>query len=135
MVLESELDTSVIIMTMIVLFPIFWGVTIGNKVGLKYWLYDSFEGFNTSIGIPLGGFLSFIQIDMLRKGEDPSLIFLAICVSLFIYWSSKTYITSVEQTSNKKDAIGLFLGKTVFAVATMGLILLLVAMFSQRKKI
>ncbi len=133
--MESELDIGFIIITIIVLLPIFWGISIGKKYGFKYWLYDSFEGFNTSIGIPFAGFLSFVQIEMLRKGEDPSLIFLAVCVSLFIYWSSKTYITSVKQTSNKKDAIGLFLGKTVFAIVTMGLILLLVVMFTQRKKV
>ena len=133
--MEQQTDAGDMFIILMIVLPIVWGIMVGKKVGLKYWLYDSFEGFDTSIGVPFAGFLSFIQLEMLHDGEDPSFIFLAICLLFFIYWSTKTYKISVEQTYTKKDAIVLFLGKTVFATATLGLLLFLVMLFTQRKKV
>ena len=132
--MEQQTDAGDMFIILMIILPIM-GNNGRKKIGLKYWLYDSFEGFDTSIGVPFGGFLSFIQLKMLHDGENPSYIFLAICLLFFIYWSTKTYKISAEQTYNKKDAIGLFLGKTVFATATLGLLLFLAMLFTQRKKV
>ena len=126
-------DTGDMFIIFMILIPIFWGVSVGRRVGLRYWLFDSFEGVSLSLGVPFSGFLSFIQLDMLKDGKDPSILFLAFCILLFLYWSAQSFKLCLHQTSSIKDTIGLFLGKMVFGVASLGLFIFIAFLFGKKK--
>ena len=128
-------EASDFFMIFIFLIPIFWGVLIGKKIGLKYWLYDSFDGFNTSFGLPFGAFLSLISYNVFMDGDGNFVtsIFFIIGVIMFLNSSVKLYKITINQTYTKADAIVLFLGKIAFTILTMGIILLIAFAFMRKK--
>lgn len=136
---SSEIIGFIIIFSFLV--PIFWGAYIGEKVGLKYWLYDSFEGFSASFGPPFGALLIAGVIGAYSDNNSSTegvnvvyMIFFLLGLYMVLLNSVKLYKISVQQAYTKSDAIGLFLGKLAFGMLTLGLIVLLAFMFSQRKR-
>jgi len=127
----SEMQENLLMFMVFII--IYWGVVVGKKSGLKYMLYDSIDGFTTSLGIAFGSVLAYSEIVNIMDGKEVSIAFLAISALVFLYSAVKTYQISAQQTYTTKDAIGLFLGKTVFAMVTLGLVLVIAALVGEKR--
>jgi len=130
----EDLDTVVIIQSMLFFAPIFWGISIGKRLGLKYWLFDSFEGFGASFLVPFGGFILFLEAEMYFDGEETAWFIILFGAFMFLSGASKLYTSTAEQTYTTSDAIGLFLGKLFFGVITLGLIFIIAFMVGKKNK-
>jgi hypothetical protein len=102
---------------------IYFGISVGKRNGLKYWLFDGVDGFGASIWVVFGAFVA-------AAGGWAILVGLAI-VALASY---ALYDLTKRQVYSKKDLWLLLLGKISFAIVTFGIVMLIAILLGQKSK-
>ena len=102
---------------------IYFGISVGKRNGLKYWLFDGVDGFGASIWVVFGAFVA-------AAGGWAILVGLAI-VALASY---ALYDLTKRQVYSKKDLWLLLLGKISFAIVIFGIVMLIAILLGQKSK-
>lgn len=111
-----------ILLTLAIIF-IFFGFDIGRKNGLKYWLFDSADGFGASLWMVMGAF-------MVTGGGWITIMGIVI----FVLAAYFLYDITERQVFFKKELWILLLGKISFAIITFGIAMLIAMMYGTKSK-
>jgi hypothetical protein len=109
----------------ILLLSIFWGSSIGQRNGLRFWLYGTSEGFSASLLVALGFFISL--------GGGWATV---IGLGLLIFAAIALYEITKNQFYNGStfEMWVLYFGKISFSIMTAGLLFLIAMLIGVKNK-